>query len=80
MFLFNTTIRENITLGEHFTDEQMEKALRDSALAGDLANMPKEMCIRDRCNTLDFANKVVCHETPARLLWKIGRASCRDRV
>ena len=41
VFLFNTTIRENITLGEHFTDEQMEKALRDSALAGDLANMPK---------------------------------------
>ena len=25
VFLFNTTIRENITLGEHFTDEQMEK-------------------------------------------------------
>ena len=22
-----------------------------------------------RCNTLDFANKVVCHETPARFLW-----------
>ena len=41
VFLFNTTIRENITLGEHFTDEQMEKALRDSALAGDLANMPQ---------------------------------------
>ena len=41
VFLFNTTIRENITLGEHFTDEQMEKALRDSALAGDLVNMPK---------------------------------------
>lgn len=41
VFLFNTTIRENITLGEPFTDEQMEKALRDSALAGDLANMPQ---------------------------------------
>ncbi len=40
VFLFNTTIRENITLGENFTDEQMEKALRASALAGDLANMP----------------------------------------
>ena len=24
VFLFNTTIRENITLGEHFTDEQMD--------------------------------------------------------
>ena len=22
-----------------------------------------------RCNTLDFASKVVCHETPARFLW-----------
>lgn len=40
VFLFNTTIRDNITLGEDFTEEQMQKALQDSALAGDLANMP----------------------------------------
>lgn len=40
VFLFNSTIRDNITLGEIFTDDQMEKALRDSALAGDLASMP----------------------------------------
>lgn len=40
VFLFNTTIRENITLGDDFTDEQLQKALHDSALAGDLANMP----------------------------------------
>ncbi len=40
VFLFNSTIRDNITLGETFTDEQMEKALRDSALAGDLRSMP----------------------------------------
>ena len=40
MFLFNSTIRDNITLGETFTDEQMEKALHDSALVGDLASMP----------------------------------------
>ena len=39
VFLFNATIRDNITLGEDFTDEQMEKALRDSALIGDLAAM-----------------------------------------
>lgn len=39
VFLFNSTIRDNITLGENFTDAQMEKALRDSALAGDLAAM-----------------------------------------
>ena len=41
VFLFNTTIRENITLGEEFTDAQMERALRDSALAGDLEHMPE---------------------------------------
>ncbi len=41
VFLFNTTIRDNITLGEDFTDEQMEKALRNSALMGDLAAMPE---------------------------------------
>ena len=40
VFLFNSTIRDNITLGETFTDAQMEKALRDSALIGDLAAMP----------------------------------------
>ena len=32
VFLFNTTIRENITLGETFSEEQLEKALRDSCL------------------------------------------------
>ncbi len=41
VFLFNTTIRDNITLGEDFTDAQMDKALRDSALAGDLTAMPE---------------------------------------
>ncbi len=40
VFLFNSTIRDNITLGEEFTSGQMEKALRDSALVGDLAAMP----------------------------------------
>ena len=40
VFLFNTTIHDNITLGETFTEEQLQKALQDSALAGDLANMP----------------------------------------
>lgn len=40
VFLFNTTIRENITLGENFTESQLQKALHDSALAGDLASMP----------------------------------------
>lgn len=41
VFLFNTTIRENITLGEEFSPEQMERALCDSALLGDLARMPQ---------------------------------------
>lgn len=41
VFLFNTSIRGNITLGEDFNDQQMKKALRDSALAGDLAIMPQ---------------------------------------
>lgn len=40
VFLFNTTIRENITLGEDFTDELLERAIKGSALDGDLANMP----------------------------------------
>ena len=40
VFLFNTTIRENITLGEDFPEEQLQKAVQDSALAGDLAWMP----------------------------------------
>ncbi len=40
VFLFNATIRENITLGGSFSEERLGKALRDSALAGDLASMP----------------------------------------
>lgn len=40
VFLFNTTIRDNITLGDAFTEEQLKKALQDSALEFDLANMP----------------------------------------
>ena len=41
VFLFASTLRDNITLGEAFTDGQMEKALRDSALAGDLDSLPE---------------------------------------
>ena len=40
VFLFNATIRDNITLGGRFTDAQLQKALQDSALAVDLAAMP----------------------------------------
>jgi len=40
VFLFNTTIRDNITLGDKFSGEEMEKAIRGSALDGDLQTMP----------------------------------------
>ncbi len=40
VFLFNSSIRDNITLGETFTEEQMGRALRDSALMDDLTAMP----------------------------------------
>lgn len=40
VFLFNTTIRENITLGQKFSDAEMQKALHDSALISDLSAMP----------------------------------------
>ena len=40
VFLFNTTIRDNITLGGNFSDELLAQALKGSALDGDLAHMP----------------------------------------
>lgn len=40
VFLFNSTIRDNITLGSDFTNEMLERAIKDSALDGDLASMP----------------------------------------
>ena len=40
VFLFNTTIRDNITLGGTFSDEKLKQAIRDSALMSDLAAMP----------------------------------------
>lgn len=40
VFLFNTTIMDNITLGEEFAKERIWKALRDSALENDLLSMP----------------------------------------
>lgn len=36
VFLFHTTVRENITLGGDFTEEQIEEVLRNSALYEDL--------------------------------------------
>lgn len=40
VFLFHTTIRDNITLGENFSEEALTRAVRESALYGDLAGMP----------------------------------------
>lgn len=39
VYLFNTTIKENITLGEQFFNDKLEKVIRDSALVNDLINM-----------------------------------------
>ena len=37
--LFNATIRENITLGEEFSEDQMKRTIADSALVNDLNTM-----------------------------------------
>lgn len=39
--LFDGTVRENITLGRQFSARQLNAALRESALEGDLARMPQ---------------------------------------
>ncbi len=39
MYLFNTTIRDNITLGDDFTDAQLAEAVKNSALSVDLEYM-----------------------------------------
>lgn len=41
VYLLNTSIRENITLGENFSEEKLKKAIHDSTLDGDLVNMPQ---------------------------------------
>lgn len=38
VFLFNTTIRENITLGDSFTEQEMKEALEKSALMKDMGH------------------------------------------
>ena len=40
VFLFNTTIRDNITLGENYSEAMIARAIKGSALDHDLANMP----------------------------------------
>lgn len=41
VYLFDTTIRQNITLGESFSDDQLAAVIRDSALEDDLKKMPE---------------------------------------
>lgn len=41
VFLFQTSIRENITMGDAFTDEEMETVLKQSALFHDLKRFPQ---------------------------------------
>lgn len=41
VFLFSTSILDNITLGKEFTKAEIEKALQDSALKKDLESMPE---------------------------------------
>lgn len=40
VFLFNTTIRDNITLGGDFSETALSRAIEDSALTTDLTQMP----------------------------------------
>ena len=40
VYLFNTTIKNNIMLGDDFADAQLAEAVKNSALLADLENMP----------------------------------------
>lgn len=59
VFLFHTSIRENLTLGEEFTEEQLQKALKESALLGDLDQMPAglETIVGEEGNNLSGGQK-----------------------
>lgn len=59
VYLFNSTIRDNITLGHSFTDEQVEKALKNSALLNDLPSLPNglETAVGENGNNLSGGQK-----------------------
>lgn len=40
VFLFNSTIRDNITFGDDIPEDRLAQAVKDSALMGDLASLP----------------------------------------
>ncbi|MCM1261163.1 MAG: hypothetical protein NC313_00470 [Butyrivibrio sp.] len=50
VFLFNSTIRDNVTLGETFEDGQKHKALYNSTLIGDLSSMTEGTSVLDKEN------------------------------
>ena len=59
VFLFNASIRENILLGEDFTEEQLRKAIHDSALENDLMSMPNgldTLVVDEGTSALDAQN------------------------
>ena len=41
VYLFNSTIRDNITLGENYTNELIDRAVKNSALITDLETLPQ---------------------------------------
>lgn len=59
VYLFNSTIRDNITLGHSFTDEQMKKAIKNSALLNDLSSLPDglETIVGENGNNLSGGQK-----------------------
>lgn len=63
VFLFNSTIRDNITLGETFPEAQMERALRDSALDQKNADIVEKSLLDNAGLTLILVSH---HLTPER--------------
>lgn len=59
VYLFDTTIRKNMTLDEKFSEEELEKAIRESALEEDLKKMPDglETLVGENGNKLSGGQK-----------------------
>lgn len=59
VYLFNSTIRDNITLGHSFAEEQLEKALKNSALLNDLPSLPNglDTAVGENGNNLSGGQK-----------------------
>lgn len=59
VYLFDTTIRKNMTLDKKFSEEELEKAIRESALEEDLKKMPDglETLVGENGNKLSGGQK-----------------------